>query len=91
MRWHPAPVADTAHPLLPASVPLLRLAGAGGTEDLQVGGADSADGLLVSPGTAGLTTLLRGLDGRRPQRTVLAEAVRDGLARHRRALGLPEG
>ena len=78
VRWHPAPVADTAHPLLPASVPLLRLAGAGGTEDLQVGGADSADGLLVSPGTAGLTTLLRGLDGRRPQRTVLAEAARDG-------------
>jgi hypothetical protein len=78
VRWHPAPVADTAHPLLPTSVPLLRLAGAGGTEDLQVGGADSADGLLVSPGTAGLTTLLRGLDGRRPQRTVLAEAARDG-------------
>ncbi len=75
MRWHPAPVADTAHPLLPASVPLLRLAGPDGTEAVQVGGADSTDGLLVSPGAAGLTTLLRGLDGRRTQRAVLAEAA----------------
>ena len=40
-------MADTAHPLLPPGVPLLRLAGADGSEDLQVGGADSADGLLV--------------------------------------------
>jgi hypothetical protein len=71
-------VADTAHPLLPPSVPLLRLAGAGGTEDVQIGGADSADGLLVSPGATGLTALLRGLDGRRTQRSVLAEAARDG-------------
>ncbi|MDP9430978.1 MAG: thiamine biosynthesis protein ThiF, partial [Actinomycetota bacterium] len=71
-------MADTAHPLLPPSVPLLRLAGAGGTEDVQVGGADSADGLLVSPGATGLTALLRGLDGCRTQRSVLAEAARDG-------------
>lgn len=70
-------MADTAHPLLPPSVPLLRLAGTGG-EDVQVGGADSADGLLVSPAAPGLTSLLRGLDGRRTQRTVLAEAARDG-------------
>ena len=79
MRWHPAPVADTAHPLLPPSVPLLRLAGPDGAEDVQIGGADSTDGLLVSPGAAGLTTLLRGLDGRRTERAVL-----DGL----RATGL---
>jgi hypothetical protein len=78
VRWHPARVADTVHPLLPPGVPLLRLAGAGGTEDVQVGGADSADGLLVSSGAAGLTTLLRALDGCRTQRTVLAEAARDG-------------
>ena len=71
-------MADTAHPLLPPSVPLLRLAGVDGAEDVQVGGVDSADGLLVSPGAAGLATLLRALDGHRAQRTVLAEAARDG-------------
>jgi hypothetical protein len=78
VRWHPAPVADTAHPLLPPSVPLLRLAGPDGAEDVQIGGADSTDGLLVSPGAAGLTTLLRGLDGRRTERAVLAEAALAG-------------
>jgi hypothetical protein len=71
-------VADTAHPLLPPGVPLLNLAGPGGTEEVQVGGADSTDGLLVSPAATGLTTLLRDLDGRRTQRAVLAEAARDG-------------
>jgi hypothetical protein len=71
-------VADTAHPLLPPGVPLLHLRRPGRAEEVQVGGADSADGLLVSPGAAGLTTLLRGLDGRRPQRAVLAEATRAG-------------
>jgi hypothetical protein len=71
-------VADTAHPLLPPGVPLLHLRRPGGAEDVQVGGADSADGLLVSPGAAGLTTLLRGLDGRRTQGAVLAEATHAG-------------
>lgn len=77
-RWHAARMPDTAHPLLPVGVPLLRLTGADGTEDVQIGGVDSCDGLLVSPGGAGLTTVLRGLDGRRTQRAVLAEAARDG-------------
>ncbi|WP_091212850.1 ThiF family adenylyltransferase [Geodermatophilus siccatus] len=71
-------MADTAHPLLPPGVPLLRLAGPDGAEDVQIGGADSTDGLLVSPGAAGLTTLLRDLDGRRTERAVLAEAALAG-------------
>ncbi|MGY1641269.1 ThiF family adenylyltransferase [Geodermatophilus sp. SYSU D00703] len=69
---------DTAHPLLPPTVPLLRLAGPGVRDTLQVGGADSTDGLLVSPGADDLRTLLRGLDGRRTQRGVLADAARRG-------------
>ena len=40
---------------------------------------DSRDGLLVSPADAGVRALLRGLDGRRAQRAVLADAARDGL------------
>jgi hypothetical protein len=40
---------------------------------------DSTDGLLVSPADAGVGALLRGLDGRRAQRAVLADAARDGL------------
>jgi hypothetical protein len=71
-------VTDSAHPLLPATVPVLRLAGPGGAAAVQVGGADSADGLLVYPGTAGLTALLRGLDGRRTQHTVVTEAAAAG-------------
>jgi hypothetical protein len=68
-------VSDTAHPLLPAATPLLRDGGAA----LRVGGVDSTDGLLVSPDDAGVRALLRGLDGRRAQRAVLADAARDGL------------
>jgi hypothetical protein len=71
-------VNDTAHPLLPPTVPVLRVTGSSGTEAVQVGGVDSADGLLLSPGADGLTALLRGLDGRRAQRTVLAEAAHAG-------------
>jgi hypothetical protein len=67
-------VSDSAHPLLPAATPLLRSAG-----DLQVGGVDTSDGLLVSPRPEGLTALLRGLDGRRVQRAVVADAARQGL------------
>jgi hypothetical protein len=40
---------------------------------------DSTDGLLVSPADVGVGALLRGLDGRRAQRAVLADAARDGL------------
>jgi hypothetical protein len=68
-------VSDLAHPLLPQSVPLLvDRAGA-----LQVGGVDSADGVRMLPGDGGLRALLRGLDGRRTERAVLADAARDGL------------
>ena len=68
-------MSDTAHPLLPAATPLLR----DGATGVQVGGVDSADGVLLGPDAAGLAALLRGLDGRRTQRTVLGEATRHGL------------
>ena len=68
-------MSDTARPLLPAAVPLLR----GDADTLQIGGVDTGDGLLVSPHPHGLAALLRGLDGRRVQRAVLADAVREGL------------
>ena len=68
-------VSDLAHPLLPRSVPLL----ADGTGAVQVGGVDTADGLRVLPGDGRLRDLLRGLDGRRTQRAVVADAARDGL------------
>lgn len=68
-------MSDTAHPLLPPATPLLHRAG----DAVQVGGADSGDGLLVQPGAAELTALLRGLDGRRPQRLVLADAAAAGF------------
>ncbi|MGY2065168.1 ThiF family adenylyltransferase [Blastococcus sp. SYSU DS0619] len=67
-------MSDNAHPLLPAATPLLL--GDGGS--VQVGGVDSTDGLLLEP-AVGLAPLLRGLDGRRSQRAVRADAVRDGL------------
>jgi hypothetical protein len=66
-------VTETAHPLLPATTPLLR---DGGT--VQVGGVDCGEGLLVSPGHGWIEPLLRGLDGRRAQRAVLGEARHAG-------------
>ncbi|MDT0277651.1 ThiF family adenylyltransferase [Blastococcus goldschmidtiae] len=68
-------MSDTARPLLPSAVPLLRC----DADSLQIGGVDSADGLLVSPHPDGLAALLRSLDGRRVQRAVLADAARQGL------------
>jgi hypothetical protein len=68
-------VSDATHPLLPAATPLLR----DGSEALQVGGVDSADGVLVSPAGPGMAALLRGLDGRRAQRAVVSDAAGDGL------------
>ncbi|HEX2072855.1 MAG TPA: ThiF family adenylyltransferase [Geodermatophilus sp.] len=68
-------MSDTAHPLLPTSTPVLHR----GAGEVQIGGVDSTDGLLVSPGSGELTALLRGLDGRRAQRAVLADATRAGL------------
>ena len=67
-------MTDSAHPLLPAATPLLL----GDAGSVQVGGVDSTDGLLVDA-VAGLAPLLRGLDGRRSQSAVRADAVRDGL------------
>ncbi|MGY1813516.1 ThiF family adenylyltransferase [Blastococcus sp. SYSU D00820] len=69
-------MSDAAHPLLPPATPLLRA----GADALQVGGVDSADGLVVSPDPAGMTALLKSLDGRRAQRTVLADAAAQGLS-----------
>lgn len=69
-------MSDSTHPLLPAAVPLLQ----GDAHALRVGGVDTVDGVLVGPGDLGMAGLLRGLDGRRSQRAVLADALRDGLA-----------
>jgi hypothetical protein len=73
-------VNDTHHPLLPAATPLLRAGDPvpGGTA-LQVGGVDSTDGVLLGADGGGIGALLRGLDGRRSQRAVLADAARAGL------------
>jgi hypothetical protein len=68
-------VSDPAHPLLPRSVPLL----ADGAGSLQVGGVDSGDGLRVGTADDGVRRLLRGLDGRRSERAVVADAAQDGL------------
>jgi len=68
-------VSDASHPLLPPATPLLR----NGRTGVQIGGVDSADGLLLGPDAAGVAAFLRGLDGRRAQRDVLADAVRGGL------------
>jgi bacteriocin biosynthesis cyclodehydratase domain-containing protein len=68
-------VSDTVHPLLPAATPLLR----DGDAAVQVGGVDATDGLLLDADSAALVALLRGLDGHRPQRTVLGDAAREGL------------
>ncbi len=67
-------MSDTTHPLLPAATPLLR----DGDGAIQVGGVD-ADGLLLAPAGTAVAGLLRGLDGRRTQRSVLGAAARVGL------------
>ncbi|MGY1832388.1 ThiF family adenylyltransferase [Geodermatophilus sp. SYSU D01180] len=67
-------MSDTAHPLLPPGTPLLRRS----PDAVQVGGVER-DGVLVGSAPAAVTALLRGLDGRRSQRTVLADAAGDGL------------
>jgi bacteriocin biosynthesis cyclodehydratase domain-containing protein len=73
-------VSDAHHPLLPAATPLLRAGDpASGVARLQVGGVDSTDGVLLGADDAGIAALLRGLDGRRSQRAVLADAARAGL------------
>lgn len=68
-------MSDASHPFLPAATPLLR----DGTTGLQIGGVDTTDGMLLGPDGAGVAAILRGLDGRRAQRTVLADAARNGL------------
>jgi hypothetical protein len=68
-------VSDSAHPLLPPTIPLLDA----GTGTVRVGGVDATDGLLVRSDAGWVARLLRGLDGRRTQRAVLADAVAAGL------------
>jgi len=68
-------VSDTVHPLLPAATPLLR----DGDHSVQVGGVDATHGLLIDTDEAALVAVLRALDGRRAQRTVLGDAARHGL------------
>jgi hypothetical protein len=67
-------VSDTSHPLVPATTPVLRHPDG----SLRVGGVDSTDGLRVEPGAAWLAELVRGLDGRRSRRSVLADAADAG-------------
>ncbi|MGY1693417.1 MULTISPECIES: ThiF family adenylyltransferase [unclassified Geodermatophilus] len=66
---------DPAHPLLPPGTPLLRRA----PDTLQVGGVDATGAVLAGADVAAVTALLRGLDGRRTQRAVLADAAAAGL------------
>jgi hypothetical protein len=68
-------VSDTAHPLLPAGTPVL----CSPDGSVRIGGVDSADGLLAGPGSDWVAGVLAGLDGRRPQRSVVADGVRAGL------------
>ncbi|MGY1804800.1 ThiF family adenylyltransferase [Blastococcus sp. SYSU D00922] len=68
-------MSDFSHPLLPAGTPLLR----DGDGSVQVGGVDGTDGLALRPDGAAVVALLRGLDGRRAQKAVLADAVEAGL------------
>jgi ThiF family protein len=69
------PVTESPHPLLPPGTPLLRLDA--GT--LQVGGVDGRDGVRLQPAGEEVGRLLAGLDGRRNERTVRAEAVAGGV------------
>jgi hypothetical protein len=69
-------VDDSRHPLLPIATPVLRR----GNGAVQVGGVDARDGVVVTPDRGPLRELLRGLDGRRSQRAVLADAAAAGLA-----------
>jgi ThiF family len=66
-------VSETAHPLLPAGTPVLRSADG----SVRIGGVDSTDGLVAGAGW--VAGLVAGLDGRRPQRTVVADGVRAGV------------
>ncbi len=66
---------DTVHPLLPPGTPLLRRS----PDSLQVGGVDGAGTVLAGADPAAVAALLRGLDGRRTQRAVLADAAAGGL------------
>ncbi len=68
------PVGDRTHPLLPTATPVLRCR----DDVVQVGGAES-DGVRVFPAGTGVAAVLRGLDGRRTQRAVVADAARSGV------------
>ncbi|WP_092805143.1 ThiF family adenylyltransferase [Klenkia marina] len=72
-------MTESHRPFLPRTTPLLRL----GPATLQVGGVDGDPGVRLGPLAPGLpavlVALLRGLDGGRSARVVLAEAVAAGL------------
>jgi hypothetical protein len=72
-------VTDSHRPFLPRATPLFRVRPAA----LQVGGADGDPGVRVGPlapgPSAALQAVLRGLDGARTARAVLADAVAEGL------------
>ena len=67
-------VSETSHPLMPAATPVLRHPDG----SLRIGGVDSTEGLRLAPGVPWLAELVRGLDGRRSRRTVLADATGAG-------------
>jgi hypothetical protein len=68
-------VTESPHPLLPPATPVLRV----DPRTLQVGGVDGRSGVRVQPAGPDVARLLRGLDGRRPERAVRAAAVAEGL------------
>jgi ThiF family len=68
-------VSDSAHPLLPAGTPVLRSPDG----SVRIGGVDSTDGLVAGGAAGWVAGLLAGLDGRRPQLTVVADGIRAGL------------
>ncbi|MCU1605970.1 MAG: putative UBA/THIF-type binding protein, partial [Modestobacter sp.] len=68
-------MSESPHPLLPSATPVLRL----DPRTLQVGGVDGHSGVRVQPAGPDVARLLSGLDGRRPERAVRAQAVAEGL------------
>ncbi|KQS58011.1 thiamine biosynthesis protein ThiF [Geodermatophilus sp. Leaf369] len=72
-------MTESTHPLLPPGTPLLRL----GADTLQIGGADGGTGLRVGPlgerARRAVVTVLRSLDGSRPERSLPALAVASGV------------
>ncbi|SDX47820.1 ThiF family protein [Modestobacter sp. DSM 44400] len=68
-------MTESPHPLLPPATPVLRLDG----RTLQVGGVDGRSGVRVHPAGPDVGQLLAGLDGRRSERAVRAQATAEGV------------